>query len=617
MKCNLIPILLIILYCIALNAQTVQYNQEFQVNTYTEFNQYFPSVSGLSDSGFVICWGSYPQDGDEGEVFGQIYNSTGTKRGGEFQINTYEAHDQYFPKVSGISDSGFVVCWESLHQDGDASGVFAQMYDNNGIKRGEEFQVNTDITFFQMFPYVCGLFDGGFVICWENENYDGSVISGQIYNNNGTKRGIEFQVNSSAIMAHTPTICSFADGGFVVCWESQFQDGDESGIFGQKYDNGGTKIGEEFQVNTFTPSSQVYPSISTLSDGGFVVCWGSDIQDSSDFGVYAQIYDKDGNKSGVEIPVNTYTNRNQWMSNMSGLSDGGFIICWQSDLQDGSDHGVYGQLYDNNGNKRGKEFRVNSYINNDQELPSVCGLSNGNFVVCWDSWDQDGSGYGIFGKYFLGTPIIHLLQSFSLISPAYDTTIYSTTVNFQWQKTSPIHVNFPWELEYTHYLAKTEDFNDSQIFSDIYDTTFTVKQLTPGQTYFWKVLAKNIAGDSLWSSETFGFFVSPDATQITHDPVINVQEFELFSNYPNPFNPETTIRYSLPADQSSYRVIIKIYDVLGQLVSTLKDEQQRPGLYHLTWDGRNPAGQSVPSGVYFCVLQAGNFKATQKMLLVR
>ncbi len=94
-------------------------------------------------------------------------------------------------------------------------------------------------------------------------------------------------------------------------------------------------------------------------------------------------------------------------------------------------------------------------------------------------------------------------------------------------------------------------------------------------------------------------------------------QFKLFSNYPNPFNPETTIRYSLPVDQSSYRVIIKIYDVLGQLVITLRDEQQRPGLYHLIWDGRNSTGQAAPSGVYFCVLEAGNFKATQKMLLVK
>ena len=62
---------------------------------------------------------------------------------------------------------------------------------------------------------------------------------------------------------------------------------------------------------------------------------------------------------------------------------------------------------------------------------------------------------------------------------------------------------------------------------------------------------------------------------------------------------------------------MKIYDVLGQLVLTLRDEQQRPGLYSIIWDGRNLLGQAMPSGVYFCVLEAGQFKATQKMLLVK
>ena len=237
-------------------------------------------------------------------------------------------------------------------------------------------------------------------------------------------------------------------------------------------------------------------------------------------------------------------------------------------------------------------------------------------MVCWNSDDQDGSAFGIYGKYYLGTPVLHLLELYSLKIPAYDATLYSTTIDFQWQQASPIHLNFPWELEYKFYLDITEDFIDPEIFSDIFDTTFSVKELTPGQTYFWKVLAKNIEGDSLWSSETFGFYVS-HAVAIEADVEIKPGTFKLYANYPNPFNPETTIRYSLPADQSTYRVVIKIYNVLGQLVITLRDEQQRPGMYQLTWDGWNSMGQAVPSGVYFLTLEAGNFKATQKMLLVK
>ena len=95
------------------------------------------------------------------------------------------------------------------------------------------------------------------------------------------------------------------------------------------------------------------------------------------------------------------------------------------------------------------------------------------------------------------------------------------------------------------------------------------------------------------------------------------QTFELYSNYPNPFNPETTIKYNLPADQSVYQVKIKIYDALGQLITTLINEPQNPGMHTVKCNGKNGIGQTMPSGIYFCVVEAGQFNSTQKMLLVR
>ena len=99
--------------------------------------------------------------------------------------------------------------------------------------------------------------------------------------------------------------------------------------------------------------------------------------------------------------------------------------------------------------------------------------------------------------------------------------------------------------------------------------------------------------------------------------LISPKEFVCTQNYPNPFNPETTIKYNLPANQSVYPVKIKIYDALGRLITTLKNEPQNPGIHSVKWNGKNTAGQSMPSGIYFCVVEAGQFKATQKILLVR
>ena len=93
-------------------------------------------------------------------------------------------------------------------------------------------------------------------------------------------------------------------------------------------------------------------------------------------------------------------------------------------------------------------------------------------------------------------------------------------------------------------------------------------------------------------------------------------EFKLFGNTPNPFNPETTIRYSVPKD---LHVTLKIYNIMGQLVRTLVDDNIRAGEHTVRWDSRDAFGQHVPSGLYFYQLigNHGEFRATKKMTLLK
>ena len=91
-------------------------------------------------------------------------------------------------------------------------------------------------------------------------------------------------------------------------------------------------------------------------------------------------------------------------------------------------------------------------------------------------------------------------------------------------------------------------------------------------------------------------------------------KFTLKQNYPNPFNPNTTIAYSLP--KQSY-VDLKIYNIKGQLVRTLCNDEQEAGEYSINWDGSDEQGRVVSSGVYFYSLQTDDFVQTRKMLLLR
>ena len=121
--------------------------------------------------------------------------------------------------------------------------------------------------------------------------------------------------------------------------------------------------------------------------------------------------------------------------------------------------------------------------------------------------------------------------------------------------------------------------------------------------------------DSGSCDETINITVKFDPTgieQITGIP----EEYKLYQNYPNPFNPSTIIRYGIPAGDaynvSGADVTLKVFDILGNEITTLVDGQQTPGYYEVRWNAINNA-----SGIYFYVLQAGKFREIRKMLLVK
>ena len=93
-----------------------------------------------------------------------------------------------------------------------------------------------------------------------------------------------------------------------------------------------------------------------------------------------------------------------------------------------------------------------------------------------------------------------------------------------------------------------------------------------------------------------------------------LREYALYQNLPNPFNPQTTVRYDLP---EVGEVNLVIYSALGQAVRTLVSEYQEAGAYHVKWDGKDAYQHDVSSGVYLLQMCAGHFVQTQKMLLVR
>jgi hypothetical protein len=125
----------------------------------------------------------------------------------------------------------------------------------------------------------------------------------------------------------------------------------------------------------------------------------------------------------------------------------------------------------------------------------------------------------------------------------------------------------------------------------------------PGRKYEYQLLIHTTDGDEFRSQ--LATITMPAA------------ELTLGACHPNPFNPQTTIPYTVPAGGAPVRVRLAIYDTAGRRVRVLVDEPQSPGAHDVVWKGDDASGHVVGSGIYFSVLQAGKERRTQKLVLLK
>jgi len=349
-------------------------------------------IGVLSNGNFVVVYEA-KSGGIAWDVYSQRFDASGNLLESEVRANSYTSGGQTGGKIAALTNDDYVIVWQcSAEQDGKGKAVFAQRYSSDGSPLGSNFQVNTHWWAGQQSPDVASLSNGGFVVSWTSDHQDGAQtgIFAQRFDNAGNKVGSEFQVNTYTQGNQYGTVVSgLSNGEFVIAWTSQGQPGGSYlDVFAQMYDNEGVASGSEFKVNTYITNGQTAPQIALLPNGDFMVTWQSYIQDGSHAGVYARRYDSSGNQIGDEFKVNTHTSASQGVPDIAVLADGGFVITWNSRYQDGSERGVFAQRFSNSGDPRGFEFQVNEFTTGNQQAPAVAGLPNGDFVIAWESHQQ-------------------------------------------------------------------------------------------------------------------------------------------------------------------------------------------------------------------------------------
>jgi Ca2+-binding RTX toxin-like protein len=393
---------------------------ELRVNSsFVVGDQDTPAIAISPLGTFVIAWESDEQDGDGAGIYARLYRSDGQPVSPEFRVNSTTDGEQTTPAVAMDANGSFAVVWAS--DDSGDSQIFSQLYDANGQTIGSEVRVGSGDGD-QINPAIARNPTGRYVVAWSARNVDGddadnngSGIYAQRYGKDGSPRNRLFRVNATTDNDQTnPAVAMQTDGSFIVVWESEQQDSSGSGIFAQRYTPRGRAIGPEFQVNTFIRRDQRNPVVAVNTTGQFVIAWESDRQDGSGTGIYARLYDQNGNPSGQPFQVNRSTRGDQSTPTIGMDAEGNFTIAWTSDSrdEDGSGSGIYAQQFDLNGDRIGEVFRVNSTTEEDQSQPALATQSNGNFVVGWQSQTPsnsddiglgDGDGLGIFAQRYQGS----------------------------------------------------------------------------------------------------------------------------------------------------------------------------------------------------------------------
>ena len=317
---------------------------ETRVNTRVGTNGFpivtTPAVTALKDGGYIVSWHAFTDAAVGWDVYAQRYDQAGARVGGETLINssawsadfgTAGKQFQSSQAVAGLIDGGYVAIWISEPPAGSSSNqgeVQVVRFDAAGARVWSGNMEGSGPHASFQYTAVASLYSGGFVMLWTSNG----TITQMRLDAGGVPVGIKTVVATGTVLP--PRIAALWDGGWIVT----FSHGND--IYAQRYDSSGTPVGSTTLVNTTTLEDQFLPAAHGLPDGGWVVTWRS-WTDGSGTGIYAQRFDAQGRKVGGETLVNTPAG-NQNAPDVVGDNLGGSIAVWHTfDSNDPSRSGIY------------------------------------------------------------------------------------------------------------------------------------------------------------------------------------------------------------------------------------------------------------------------------------
>lgn len=390
---------------LVLIAATAFGQTEFQVNTYTTSHQMDPAVSRQHAGTVLVVWSSNEMQETGGasggnRLRGRLVNAvTGEPIGSEINISSQSGSIEERPASANLASVGYVACWRNFVS---AYELRCNRFDTAGNAVGSEFYVDGDGSTVRPDEVVMDAdAEGDFVVVWRDANVSANDIMARRYDSAGTALGAMFDVQSDTDAQTDPDISVEADGDFVVTWQNDT----DTEVRAKRFASSGTAIGTEWMIYNDAGSASIDHD---PTDNEFVVAHS--FLDGGGAGIAASRWTSEGVAIGSSFQVNTYTTGTQaYPVVRHDASGGGFIIAWESNLQDGSGWGVYSQRFSSSGAKVGSETRVSSVTAGNQRKGTdpnaynrpgqIAPNSSGGALIVWgDDNARDGNNWGVFAE---------------------------------------------------------------------------------------------------------------------------------------------------------------------------------------------------------------------------
>lgn len=488
-----------------------------------------------------------------------------------------------------------------------------------------DFRVNDDSTNFNQSSARLGVDSAGnFVVAWNDRRNFGTVgwteIYCQLIDKNGNRIGGNFRIGHDTASIRGLTVLT--DGKFIVYWNKLIEFNLYGELYFQRFDRTGTALDQPIQVfdTTFSGNQARSGNISSNATGDFVISWVYIPYALNFTAVYSQRYDSSGNRIGVPLIANDSLNVLGAFdcSNIMN-SDGSFVVSWSDprNTQTGGEKDIFIQKYDNKGLKIGTNTLVNddNDPSKEQTSPWMSGNGNGNFVITWTDqrssftelrtfyqvYDSTGTAVGVNrradetnGNSFFPRIVLNSLSRFFI---AWIDNGYAGRNQYygrRFTKTGDA-------IGGIYMIPQTSPGNSTQSPEDV--------KIWQDRVYSVWVDSRNGNNDIYCNVRSLQ---NPDTVIIGLEPVSNIlpSKFKVHQPYPNPFNPETKIKYELPKSDA---VSLRVYDVTGREAAFMNLGMQQRGVYEIVI-----SGEKLSSGVYFLQLQTGSgFKSVKKIVLIK